>query len=95
MRDDRVAFAALALLGVGAGLLAHAARAEPFRNEALCIDRIDRLDANDDGLVDVQEWPSIADVHRNVDLNGDGRISHDEIMGSCEDGVVEIFENPG
>jgi len=86
---SKIALAGLTVLGLAG--LAQFASAAPFQNQALCVDQISRLDANSDGFVDTQEWPSIADVHRNVDLNGDGRISEDEIMGSCADGVVEIF----
>jgi hypothetical protein len=89
MMISKMALAGLTLLGLAE--LAQIASAAPFENQALCVDQITRLDADRDGFVDAREWPTIADIHRNVDLDGDGRISHDEIIGSCDDGVVEIF----
>jgi hypothetical protein len=89
MRISKIVLAALVSLGLaGAAPLAIAA---PFQNKALCVDQISQLDADRDGFVDDKEWPSISGVHRNVDFNGDGRASQDEIIASCDDGIVEIF----
>ncbi len=89
MTISKLALAGLTLLGLAE--LSPTAGAAPFENRALCVDQISRLDTNSDGFVDAQEWPTIADIHKNVDLNGDGRISQDEIIVACDDGVVEIF----
>ncbi|MGF1619941.1 MAG: hypothetical protein ACFCUR_04935 [Rhodomicrobiaceae bacterium] len=89
MMISKLALAGLTLLGLAE--FAGTANAAPFENQALCVDQISRLDTNRDGFIDAQEWPTIADIHKNVDLNGDGRISHDEMIGACDDGIVEIF----
>jgi hypothetical protein len=89
MMISKIALAALLSLSVAG--VAPLAIAAPFQNKALCVDQISRLDANRDGFIDAQEWPSISSVHRNVDFNGDGRASKDEIIASCDDGIVEIF----
>lgn len=89
MMISKIALAALLSLGMTG--VAPRAIAAPFQNKTLCVDQISQLDADRDGFVDNKEWPSISGVHRNVDFNGDGRASQDEIIASCDDGIVEIF----
>lgn len=89
---SRMALAAMMSLGMAGGMTM--ATAEPFQDPDLCVAEIDKLDANNDGFVDNTEWPSISEVHKNVDVDGDGRISQDEKTVSCEEGVVEFFESP-
>lgn len=92
MTFSRLALAAMMSLGLAGGVTI--ANAAPFEDPELCVAEIGKLDVNNDGFVDNSEWPSISEVHRNVDVDGDGRISQDEKTVSCKEGIVEAFENP-
>ncbi len=55
-----------------------------FANPMGCIANIAQLDTNGDGVVSTEEASGITGVMANVDLDGDGRISPNEMVVVCQ-----------
>ena len=60
-----------------------------------CVSNVSALDVNGDSYVDNREMAEYGRVQTNVDIDGDGRISPNEMVVACRDGALEALEPKG
>ena len=60
-----------------------------------CVSRVSALDTNGDSYVDNREMAEYGRIETNVDTNGDGRISSNEVTVACRNGAMDALQPEG
>lgn len=63
-----------------------------YQNPEQCKAEVGGLDGNADGYVDATEMGDRGTIQTNVDVDGDGQISRDELVVACDNSLVEALE---
>jgi hypothetical protein len=75
------------------GMMGYAnAQQSVYQNPEQCKTDVTALDANTDGFVDATEMGNRGKIQTNVDVDGDGMISRDELVVACDNSLVEALE---
>ena len=75
------------------GMMGYAnAQQSVYQNPEQCKTEVSALDANADGYVDADEMGNRGTIATNVDVDGDGQISRDELVVACDNSLVEALE---
>ena len=60
-----------------------------------CVSNVSALDTNGDSYVDNGEMATYSRIETNVDTDGDGRISRNEVTVACRDGALDALQPKG
>jgi Ca2+-binding EF-hand superfamily protein len=75
------------------GMMSYAnAQQSVYQNPEQCKAEVGALDMNADGYVDATEMGDRGTIQTNVDTDGDGQISRDEMVVACDNSLVEALE---
>ena len=88
MKHMNVALASLLLLGA-AGVAQ--AQNSPYATPQECTADVTALDVNNDGYVTSEEISGRGTIETNVDTDGDGRISLQEMTVACNSKTMEAL----
>jgi hypothetical protein len=85
-----VSFGAASVLILGVAGTA-VAQTDLYQDPAKCRTNVVNLDINHDGYVDTAEAADHINIDTKVDVNGDGRISKDEMVVACDKKMVRAL----
>lgn len=89
MEIFRASLAALILAATaGAATAANSVYANPDE----CKAQVGSLDANTDGFVSADEVPTPGVIQTNVDTDGDGKISQEEMVVACDNELLDALK---
>ena len=88
MKQINVALASLLLLGAAG---AAQAQNNPFASPQECSANAVAADVNQDGYISGEEIRGAGTVETNVDTNGDGHVSVDEMTVACNSRTTEAL----
>ena len=75
------------------GVMGYAnAQQSVYQDPEQCKAEVGALDANADGFVNAEEMGTRGTIQTNVDTDGDGQISRDEMVVACDNSLVEALE---
>ncbi len=84
---------ALAAAMTAASFGVASAQSGAFKSDpSQCMANVGALDKNGDGFLDNTEMSAYGRVETNVDVNGDGRISAQEMTVVCRDGASQALQ---
>jgi hypothetical protein len=90
-----VSLGVAALVGVGSFGTAFAQSKTFAPDPQTCVSNVSALDVNADTFVDNREMAQYGRIETNVDTDGDGRISSNEVTVACRDGALDALEPEG
>lgn len=86
-------FAIAAAMTAASFGVASAQSGSSFKSDpSQCMANVGALDKNGDGFLDNSEMSAYGRVETNVDVNGDGRISAQEMTVVCRDGAAQALQ---
>lgn len=90
MKSLTIGLSALTLVG----MMGFAnAQQSVYQNPEQCKAEVGALDSNADGYVSADEMSVRGGtIQTNVDVDGDGQISRDELVVACDNSLVEALE---
>ena len=89
MKHLNIALASLLLVGAAGGVAN--AQNSPYLNAQECTSEVSALDVNSDGYVTSEEIRGRGTIETNVDTDGDGRISQNEMTVACNSKTMEAL----
>jgi len=92
MKTVNIGLASLLLLGM-AGVAN--AQTSPYQDPAQCRAEVTALDVNGDGYITDAEIAGRGSIETNVDTDGDGRISGDEVVVACDSKLMDALTPQG
>ena len=92
MKLIHAGLASLLIIGTAGSAFA---QSSVYTDPKQCTTEVGGLDVNADGYVDAAEMKGRGEINTNVDVNGDGRISRDEMTVACDSKTMEALTPKG
>jgi Ca2+-binding EF-hand superfamily protein len=69
------------------------AQSSVYQDPDQCKSEVGALDADTDGFVTEEEMADRGTIETNVDTDGDGKISQEEMVVACDNSLVEALKS--